>query len=189
MVGSASVNATVPSVSRTRSSGPRPWRMRRRRTSRRRSGARSRPRWRTSATSRPCALRTPNNGVVILADKMLPPASTADDPRSSVPHRQDRVREVLPVEGAARVREPPIALGPTRLWGPPTLQPMRGRCRSRGALGHLRCVADRYSLDCPGIGGCDACRGRSVPLRNCPISFIAPTPLDRPHRQLGSAGS
>lgn len=57
-----------------------------------------------------CIMDAGNNGVAILADKMLPPRKHGgDDPRSAEPRREDRLREVLPLEDEERVRKAAVA--------------------------------------------------------------------------------
>ncbi|MFC5262319.1 hypothetical protein ACFPJ1_09360 [Kribbella qitaiheensis] len=51
-----------------------------------------------------CVMDAGNNGVIILADKMLPPRQHGVlNPRTTSPPDEVRLREVLPLEDAARL--------------------------------------------------------------------------------------
>jgi hypothetical protein len=56
-----------------------------------------------------CVMDAGNNGVLILADKMLsPPPEWVAHPRPPVARHEARVREVLPVEGPPWLRQAPL---------------------------------------------------------------------------------
>ena len=56
-----------------------------------------------------CVMDAGNNGVIILADKMLPPRKHGVlIPGPQSPRDEDRLREVLPVEGPPWLCQPPL---------------------------------------------------------------------------------
>ncbi len=55
-----------------------------------------------------CVMDAGNNGVIILADKMLPPRKQASSSWTAGSRHEARLREVLPVEGPSRVRPAPL---------------------------------------------------------------------------------
>ena len=90
-----------------------------------------------------CVMDAGNNGVIILADKMLPPRKHGLlIPGPQGPRHEARVREVLLLEGAPRLRYPPLT---TRT---PARRGRRGaRSRRAGLTPHGACGGPWHTED------------------------------------------